>query len=133
MYPAFFLNNILYISYYTILQYTRRREPSNVLPTYRLGPKSTNLRASRPAQNPSVMLSRCGCFQLINYKGRKRYIVTAKPFSLVADRIGPAKTSNGQKGLCDGARFGCPAYSKRDFLRKYAPKQCTAPRLEQHS
>ena len=32
-------NNILYISYYTILHYTRRREPPNVLPKGARGEK----------------------------------------------------------------------------------------------
>ena len=32
-----------------------------------------------------------------------------------------------------GLVFTCQGQSKRDFLRKYVPKQCTAPRLEQHS
>ena len=36
-------NNILYISYYTILHYTRRREPPNVLPKGARGEKKQRL------------------------------------------------------------------------------------------
>ena len=93
----------------------------------------------------------CAGLQLKIYKGQKRDIVTWRSFSLVAPRMVPGKSSHRQKGLRDWARFvppgavktrracvtglvlSCQVQSKRDFLRKCVPKQCTAPRLEQHS
>ena len=98
-----------------------------------------------------AMMSRFLAFQFKIYKGQKRDIVTWRSFSLVAPRMVPGKSSHRQKGLRDWARFvlpgavktrracvtglvlSCQVQSKRDFLRKCVPKQCTAPRLEQHS
>lgn len=46
-------NNILYISYYTILHYTRRREPPNVLPKGARGEKKTE--AGKTVKNKGMM------------------------------------------------------------------------------
>ena len=67
-------NNILYISYYTILHYTRRREPPNVLPKGARGEKKQRLEKlffQKQGYDVTLRFS-----QLIIYKGRKRYIVT---------------------------------------------------------
>ena len=68
-------NNILYISYYTILHYTRRREPPNVLPKGARGEKKAeagkNWFFQKQGYDVTLRFS-----QLIIYKGRTRYIVT---------------------------------------------------------
>ena len=56
-----------------------------------------------------------GFFQLIIYKGSKRYFVTGNAKTLVADRMAPAKSSSGQRGLCYEARFDWPGTVKTRF------------------
>ena len=56
-----------------------------------------------------------GFFQLIIYKGSKRYFVTGNAKTLVADRMAPGTSSNSQRGLCYGARFDLPGTVKTRF------------------
>ena len=48
-------NNILYISYYTILHYTRRREPPNVLPKGARGEKKAEAEKTVFFKNKGMM------------------------------------------------------------------------------
>ena len=82
---------IIYISYYTLLYYTRRREPPNVLLTYR-GVGNKHLMLGQPSGPESRAYDvTSGFFQLIIYKGSKRYFVTGNAKTLVGDRMAPGK------------------------------------------
>ena len=130
MYPEFLKNTnfiyiYIYISYYTILYYTRRREPPNVLSTWGGHEISTWCWTDRLAQNQGLWCNTVRSFHLRIYEGPKRYIVTWNGKSLVADRMAPGKASNGHRALCDGAFFLLPGAVKTRF--SYKMSQISAP------